>query len=442
MRRPVHDMRVFKERRERLAHKVAGGALIAPAAPEYIRNNDVHHPYRQDSNLFYLTGFEEPESVLVFRPGKKPESVLFVRDKDVLRETWEGFRYGPEGVTANFGIDQAYLIEDFEKECPKLLAEVERVYYTLFHDIEFDERVSRVILNLRDMRRRSGLGLLPISDAYPQIGEMRLIKSPYENETMARACQISAEAHVEVMKYVRPGMNEREVQGRFVFEIMKRGAAREGYGTIVAGGANATTLHYVFNDQELREGDLMLVDAGGEYYFYTGDITRSYPVGGKFTVTQKRVYQQVLDLQKELIEMVKPGLRFSKLQEKTIEGLVEIMIDEKLLSGSKSEIIQTGSYRMYYPHGVSHWLGMDVHDSGMVEIAGESRQLATGMVFTVEPGIYIPRNDEKAPKELRGMGIRIEDNIAVTETGYRNLTHAALKEVDEMEEVIGSLSSN
>lgn len=438
MRKPSHEMSIFKERRTRLAEKIPGGALITPAAPEYIRNNDVHHDYRQDSNLFYLTGFEEPESVLLFRPGKDPETVMFVRNKDVLRETWDGFRFGTEGTQTHFGIDKAYLIEDFEKIAPGLLADVERVHYTLFHDIEFDERIGRVVMAVKDMRRRSGKGLLPIADAAPMIGEMRLIKSEHEVETLKKACQITAEAHLELMKYVQPGMNERQLHGRFVYEVMKRGAAREGYGTIVAGGASATTLHYVFNDQTLKSGDLMLVDAGGEYDFYTGDITRTYPVSGKFTEPQKRVYQKVLNIQKMIIDMVKPGLRFDELQNATIDSLVEVMLEEGLLKGAKEELIESGEYRKYYPHGVSHWLGMDVHDAGMIEIGGEPRGLEPGMAFTVEPGLYIPFDDQTAPPDLRGIGIRIEDNILVTADGHDNMTAGAVKEVDEMEALIGS----
>jgi Xaa-Pro aminopeptidase len=438
MRRPKFDMTLFRERRSRLGSRITGGALIAPAAPEYIRNNDVHHSYRQDSNLFYLTGFEEPESVLVFRPGKQPETIMFVRSKDALREIWDGFRYGIDGVEKDFGIDKAYLIDEFEKVAPDLLMDVDRVYYTLFHDIEFDERIGRILLGVKNMRRRSGRGLLPISDALPVIGEMRLVKSDYEAQTLRQACQVSAEAHVELMKFVRPGMNERELQGRFVYEIMKRGSAREGYGSIVAGGSNATTLHYVFNDQPLHPNDLVLVDAGGEFDFYTGDITRTYPVSGKFSPTQKRLYSKVLNLQKDLIKMVRPGLPFNQLQEKTIEGLVDVMLDEGLVKGNKKEIIEKGDFRAYYPHGVSHWLGMDVHDAGMTELNGEPRRLEPGMAFTIEPGLYIPAGDQKAPAELRGIGIRIEDNILVTAEGCENMTAAAIKEVDELEGTIGT----
>lgn len=233
-------------------------------------------------------------------------------------------------------------------------------------------------------------------------------------------------------------MNEREIHGRFIYEIMKRGAAREGYGTIVAGGNNATTLHYVFNDKELKSGDLLLIDAGGEFQFYTGDVTRTYPISGKFSEDHKRVYQKVLDLQKQVIAQVKPGMQFAQLQEKTISGLVDIMLDEGLLTGLKADIIESGSFKKYYPHGVSHWLGMDVHDAGMVELGGQSRSLEVGMCFTVEPGIYVPLNDQEAPKALRGMGIRIEDNILVTEIGCENMTESAVKEVEALEGIIGT----
>ena len=438
MRKPAHDISIFRERRQRLAEKIPGGALISPAAPEFIRNNDIRHDYRQDSNLFYLTGFEEPASVLVFRPGKDPETAMFVRNKHVLKETWEGFRYGIEGTQSDFGIDKAYPINDFEKVAPKLLADVDRVYYTLFHDVGFDERVARVVMAVKDMRRRSGKGVLPISDAAPLVGEMRLIKSDHEIETLTNACRVTAEAHMELMKYIQPGMSERQIHGRFVYEVMKRGAAREGYGTIVAGGPSATTLHYVFNDQVLKSGELVLVDAGGEYDFYTGDITRTYPVNGQFSGTQRRLYQKVLNVHKTIIDIVKPGLRFNQLQEAAVDGLVDVMLEEGLLKGPKDQLIEKGEFRKYYPHGVSHWLGMDVHDSGMIEVNGKPRPLEPGMAFTVEPGLYIPYNDETAPVEVRGIGIRIEDNILVTVGGHSNMTEGAVKEVEELEALIGS----
>lgn len=438
MRRPKYNMNLFKERRTKLAKHLENAALILPAHPEFIRNHDVHHTYRQDTNLFYLTGFEEPESVFIFRPGKKPETVLFVREKNVERETWDGFRYGPKAAAEEFHMDETYTFDKFQEIAPELLLDVEKVYYKIFQDKEFDAKMDVVLHAVQAKKRRSGKGILPIYDSYPLIGEQRLIKTPTEIEALRSACRISAEAHVEVMKQVCPGRNERHIHGIFINEIFARGCVREGYGGIVAGGANCTTLHYVFNDQSLKDGDLLLIDAGGEFDYFTGDITRTYPVNGVFSPVQKRLYQKVLTLQKSLIQMIQPGVVFSKFQEQAISGLVDIMLDEKLLKGSKTEIIENKTYMKYYPHGVSHFLGMDVHDAGMVEINGASRPLESGMCFTIEPGIYIPQNDNSAPEELRGIGIRIEDDVLVTATGCEVMTAAALKEISDLEGVIGS----
>jgi Xaa-Pro aminopeptidase len=437
MRGSKVPLQILAERRARLGTLIPGAAVILPAQPEAIRNHDVHHPYRQDSGLFYLTGFEEPESVLVFRPGKKPETVMFVRPRDVERETWEGFRFGPEGVVRQFGVEAAYLISDFERVTADLLLDVDRVYYTLFQNSEFDQKMATTLLSTKAKRRRSGRGILPIHDAYPLLGELRLRKSEFELEMLRRAGEISGQAHVEVMKAVQPGVNERVLQGIFTQEILARGAAREGYGTIVATGANATTLHYVFNDEELKAGEMLLIDAGAEFNYYTGDITRTYPVNGKFSAAQGRLYAKVLELQEHLIKMGEPGLPFSNLQESAIEGLVDIMISEKLLTGSREEIIATEKFKKYYPHGVSHYLGSDVHDAGTIELNGGPRLLEAGMVYTIEPGIYIPADDPAAPEDLRGIGIRIEDDIAVTADGFEVLTSSAPKSIADLESVVG-----
>lgn len=437
MRTPTISAQIFRERRARLASLIPGAAVILPAHPEQIRNHDVHHRYRQDTNFFYLTGFEEPDSVFVFRPGKKPETVMFTRIREPERETWDGFRYGPEGVVRHFGIEAAYPISEFEAIASELLLEVDKVYYTLFQDPEFDQRLAKTLLTAKAKRRRSGRGLLPLYDSYPLIGEMRLRKSDYEIQTLKRAGQVSAEAHAEVMKATRPGVNERELHGLFLKEIMARGAAREGYGSIVATGSNATTLHYVFNDQELKAGQFLLVDAGAEVDYYTGDITRTYPVSGKFSPVQARLYGRVLELQKHVIQIAKPGLPFTRLQETAINGLIDVMLSEGLLKGTHEEVHASGAYKKYYPHGVSHYLGSDVHDAGTVEINGQPRVLEPGICFTVEPGIYIPEDDLTAPEELRGIGIRIEDDVLVTHDGVEVLTSAAPKEIADLEAIVG-----
>jgi len=437
MRHPSYDMNVFKERRQTLASRMSGGALILAAHPERIRNNDVHFPYRQDSNLFYLTGFEEPESIVVFRPGQSPETVMFVRPKDITRETWDGFRYGAEATEREFKIDKVYLVSEFDKVIADLLKPVDRVYYRFHIDEKFDQKMLEILSEVRLSHGRSGSGLLPIHDAWELLGELRLIKSAYDISAMRKACEISAKAHIEAMRFTKPGVNERQVFGVLLHSFYMQNAEREGYGTIVASGANATTLHYTFNDQPCRDGDLLLIDAGAEYQFYTGDITRTYPVNGKFTAVQKRVYEGVLEIQKSLIGNIKPGLQFKSMQETTIDYLTGLMIDLKLLKGSRKELIESLAYRKYYPHGVSHWLGMDVHDAGLYVKNGEHRVLEAGMSFTIEPGIYIPIDDDSAPEELRGIGIRIEDNLVVTAVGSENLTSLAPKEVRDLEAVIG-----
>jgi Xaa-Pro aminopeptidase len=437
MRRPTYDMNVFKERRRTLAPRMKGGALILHANPEYIRNNDVHHSYRQDTNMFYLTGFEEPETILVFRPGQVPETILFVRPKDVFRETWDGFRYGPEGAEREFKIDKTYLITDFDKMIVDLLKPVDKVYYRWGIDRQFDNKLLDILAEVRTGHGRTGRGHLAVHDAWELIGELRLIKSEYDVSVMKKACEISANGHIEAMKFTRPGVTERQVLGVILHSFYMQNAEREGYGSIVASGANATTLHYVFNDQPCRDGDLLLIDAGAEYQYYTGDITRTFPVNGKFTQAQRRVYDRVLDIQKTLITKVKPGVPFKSLQDTTIEALTDAMLDLKLLTGSRAQAIDSLAYRKYYPHGVSHWLGMDVHDSGLYAINGEPRVLEPGMAFTIEPGLYIPADDVSAPAELRGIGIRIEDNIVVTASGYENLTASCPKEVSDMEAIIG-----
>lgn len=433
MRKPLIDPSIFANRRRQVAEKIKGAAMIIPAHPSYVRNNDVHYDYRQDSNLFYLTGYEEPESVLVFRPGQTPETVMFVMSKDPLRETWDGFRFGPEGAQKEFGFDKVYPIEDIDTVLPDLLSPVDRVYYRLYFNTAFDQTFSKALDAARAKQGRSGLGLKPIVDTQEVLGEMRLIKSPKEIEWQKKACELSAEGHKAAMKYTKPGVNERQIEAVIRHAFMFNGSPRMGYNAIVATGSGATTLHYNFNDQECKDGDLLLIDAGAEYNYYTGDITRTIPVNGKFSDAQKLFYNCVLTAQKEVLKMIKPGTIFKELQETTIKLLTEAMFELKLLKGSREEAIETLAFKKYYPHGVSHWLGMDVHDAGAYTVKGESRALVPGMCFTVEPGLYVPANDESAPLELRGLGVRIEDNVVVTETGHFNMTLMAPKEVSDIE---------
>lgn len=437
MRKPAFDMNIFAERRKKLGQEIPGAALVVASHPEHIRNHDVHYPYRQDSNLFYLTGWEEPESILVYRPGCNPETVMFVRRRDQERETWDGFRYGPEGCEREFKVDKAYPIEEFKKVAPTLLTEVKQVYYRMYKNSESDLLMQDVLNTVKSLRGRTGYGLLPIHDADVLIGEMRLVKSEYELTQLREACEISAQAHLAAMRFTRPGVSERQVQGVLAHQFYMRGSAREGYHSIVASGHAATTLHYNFNDQPCKDGDLLLIDAGAEYNYYTGDITRTFPVNGKFTDEQGRVYEGVLKLQKQIIDFVKPGIVFKDLHDMGTSLLTDLMLELGLLSGRKDDLIQALAQKKYYPHGIGHWLGMDVHDAGLYYKNGEPRPIEANMCFTIEPGLYIPYDDQSAPAKYRGIGIRIEDNIRVTSNGCENMTSSAPKEISDIEKVVG-----
>ncbi len=437
MRKPIYDMSIFAERRKKIGQEIQGGALVVASHPELIRNHDVHFPYRQDSNLFYLTGWEEPDSILVYRPGLKPETVMFTRRKDVERETWDGFRYGPEGCESEFKIDKCYPIDEFQKVAPQLLKEVDRVYYRQYKNKEVDEKMESVLEMVKALQGRTGYGLLTIHDADTVIGEHCLVKSEYELTQLREACEISAQAHLAAMRFTRPGVNERQVQGVLAHHFYMKGSAREGYGFIVASGNSATTLHYNFNDQVCKDGDLLLIDAGAEYNYYTGDITRTYPVNGKFTDEQARVYEAVLKVQKAIIDYIKPGVVFKDLHDMGTSMLTDVMLELGLLSGRKEDLIQALAQKKYYPHGIGHWLGMDVHDAGLYFKKGEPRPLEANMCFTVEPGLYIPADETSAPQKYRGIGIRIEDNIRVTSHGTENMTTSVPKEISDIEKVVG-----
>ncbi|WP_051026249.1 aminopeptidase P family protein [Bdellovibrio bacteriovorus] len=438
-RKPIYDMNIFSERRKKAGEQIPGSALVVASHPEYIRNHDCHFPYRQDSNLFYLTGWEEPESVLIHRPGLTPETVMFVRRRDVERETWDGFRYGPEGCEREFKIDKAYPFDELTKVAPQLLKEVDRVYYSQYKNQEMDHKMQDILQTVKALQGRMGNGLLAIHDADILLGELRLVKSEYELTQLREACEISAQAHLAAMRFTRPGVTERQVQGVLAHNFYMRGSAREGYNYIVASGNAATTLHYNFNDQVCKDGDLLLIDAGAEFNYYTGDITRTYPVNGKFTDEQARVYEGVLKVQKQICDYVKPGIFFKDLHDMGTSLLTDLMLDLGLLSGRKDDLIQALAQKKYYPHGIGHWLGMDVHDAGLYFKKNEPRPIEANMCFTIEPGLYIPADDASAPQKYRGIGIRIEDNLRVTSSGSENMTSSVPKEIADIEKVVGQV---
>jgi Xaa-Pro aminopeptidase len=441
MRKPTENVEIFKKRRQKAIAKLGGNALIVGAHPELIRNDDVHYRHRQDSNIYYLTGFEEPESIVMLLPGKNPQEVLFVRRKNPERETWDGFRYGPAAAQTEFKFDQVYPIDEFSERAPELLKGFDGIYYRVRKNPELDEKVFGVVESLKSHYGRSGLGLVNILDADEFMGQMRVVKGEEEIQNMRMACEISAQGHLSAMKKIRPGMTERQIEAILQYEFLNRGAAREGYTAIVASGNAATTLHYNFNDQPCRDGDLLLIDAGAEFHYYSGDITRTFPVNGRFTKPQLEVYNHVLDVQKKITDMTKPGVPLRKLHEVAAELLTDAMLDLGLLSGKRSDLISANQHRKYYPHGLGHYLGLDVHDAGKyvksMSASEELLPLEAGMTFTIEPGLYIPANDTSAPAELRGIGVRIEDDVLVTATGCEVMTKSAPKEVADLEKIVG-----
>lgn len=428
----------FKTRRDTLMKKEAaqGAALIFPAAHEVLRNPDVTFPFRQESNFYYLTGFEEPEAWLALLPAGSQGSyktVMFVRKRDPLMEMWEGERYGVEGALKIFGADEAYLYDEFEEKMPGLLKGVDRVYYRANLDENNDRKFFAVLEKFRRTQGRSGKPMAGVLDPNEILGEMRLYKSDDEIKAMREACRITAAAHKKAMEFARPGMNEFEVEALMDYEFRRQGCARVGYGSIVAGGKNAACLHYRANNEALRDGDLLLIDAGGEYQYYTSDITRTFPVGRSFSKAQAALYDLVLKANLECIAMTKPGQTIAAVHKRACEILTEGMLSLGFLKGDRDKLVESGDYRKYYPHGTSHYLGMDVHDIGLYQVNGEPRKLEPGMMFTIEPGFYVQPGDVSAPSEYRNIGIRIEDDVLVTKDGCEVMTSGAPKQREEIE---------
>jgi len=430
------DPSVYARRRAAYMEAIGPAAVaVVHAPPEQLRNGDAHHPYRQSSDLYYLTGFREPEATLVLRPGADQERVvLFVRPRDREREIWDGRRAGVEGAVAGYGADAAYPAGELAERLPALIGNVDDLYHGLGLDPEFDALIGRILAEQRQRERKGQRAARRVVDPREVLHEMRLRKSPDEIALMRKAAAITAEAHRAAMKAAGDGINEHEIAALIDYTFRRRGGAGPGYQSIVGAGDNATILHYVENDQPMRGGDLCLIDAGCEYQFYTADVTRTFPVGGRFGDAQRRCYELVLASQKAAIEMCKPGATIDGIHERVVEILTQGMVDLGLLEGPAADRIADGAYKKFYMHRTSHWLGMDVHDVGNYG-AGEasSRPLEPGMVITIEPGLYVARDSEGVPDELRGIGIRIEDDILITPNGHENLTSAAPKEVAEVE---------
>ena len=423
----------YARRRKQLMKLMGKGAIaIIPAAPERQRNSDVHYHYRPDSDFHYLTGFNEPEAVAVLIPGREQaEYILFVRDRDPTRETWDGRRAGPDGAVRDYGADDAFPVGDIDDILPGLLESCGRVYYSMGVNLDFDQRVVGWVNTLRGQTK---LGIHSpqefVALEHP-LHDMRLYKSRAEAAVMKRSAQIAVGAHVRAMRAARPGVTEYEVMAELLHEF-HRHQADISYHPIVGGGANGCILHYHENADTLRDGDLLLIDAGCEYGLYASDITRTFPVNGRFTGPQRAVYELVLASQQACLDAVRPGAEFHDYHKVAERVLAQGYIDLGLCRGTLDEVLEIGAFKQFYMHRAGHWLGMDVHDAGLYHLQGASQKLAPGMVLTVEPGTYI-RPADSVPEEFWDIGIRIEDDVLVTATGIENLTTAAPKSVADVE---------
>ena len=426
---------VHAERRARLSERLGPrAALLLSSPPETLRNGDVHHKYRQDSDILYLTGFEEPGTVVLLRPDHpKTPFVMFVRPRSPADEIWTGRRAGVDGVTARFGADAAHPIADLEARLPELLSGVEDVHVAFGHDEDWDARVLRILGRMRASERRGRRAPVRLVHARLTLHEMRLFKSEAELVSLREAAAITAEAHTGAMRAARDGVGEHEIEALIDYTFRRRGGTGPGYPSIVGGGANAVILHYVENNAPLRAGQLLLVDAGCEVSGgFTADVTRTFPIGRPFTAAQRDVYQAVLDVQVAAIEAVRPGATVDAIHQLVVEQLTQRMVDLGLLKGDVATLVAEEKYKAFYMHRTSHWLGLDVHDVGFYSVEGAARPLEPGMVLTIEPGLYIAE-DADVPEALRGIGVRIEDDILVTAAGHENLTLATPKTVPELE---------
>jgi Xaa-Pro aminopeptidase len=413
----------FARRRRQLARLMGKGSIaILPASPVRTRNNDVEYPYRQDSDFYYLTGFTEPEAVMVLVPGREAaEYILFVRDRDPLKETWEGRRAGPRGAVERFAADDAFPISDLDEILPGLMENRERVYYAMGTHPEFDQKVLGWLQTLRGLARHGRHPPQEMIALDHVLHDMRLYKSRTEVGLMRESGRIAAAAQLRAMRHTEPGRHEYEIAAEIMHEYGRHNATAS-YQPIVGGGANSCILHYRENDAPLAEGDLLLVDAGCEYQYYASDITRTWPVSGSFTPAQREIYEIVLAAQQAAFAATRPGNHWNQAHEAAVHTITHGLVSVGLLKGRLPKLIKDGAYRKYFMHRTGHWLGMDVHDVGDYKVGDAWRVLEPGMVMTVEPGIYIPAGTRGVPKRYWNCGIRIEDDVVVTAAGCEVLT--------------------
>lgn len=428
----------FSERRLKLSDKVLeDSAIIVASALVKARISDTDYAYRQDSNFYYLSGYEEPDSLLLIRPNNDKEKfIIFCRDRDPLREQWDGFRTGQEGAVQQYGADNAYSINSLDQMMPDLLAGVKNIYFSMSAPCGVDIKISHW---MEDIRKNTRAGAEPPNNLLSLdsiLHEMRLIKEDQEMILMKKAADITTEAHIRAMQAVTPGMYEYQLEAEYLYAFNKNGARSPAYNSIVGGGNNSCILHYVENNDELKDGDLVLVDAGCEYQYYASDVTRTFPVNGKFSPEQKEIYSIVLEAHRQSMEQAKPGNKWNLMHEKSVEVIVEGLLDLGLLKGTKEQVIEKGDYSKFYMHRIGHWLGMDVHDVGGYKQDGDWRELEKGMVMTVEPGIYILDSLEDVDDKWKGIGVRIEDDIVITDSGFEVLTPNVPRTIEEVEHTV------
>jgi len=427
------DLSPYAKRRRDVMQHMGGGVAIIPTAPIRVRNRDIYYPYRPDSDFYYLTHFPEPEAVAVLVPGRAHgEYLLFCRDRNPEKEIWEGRRAGIEGAREQYGADDAFPIDDIDEILPGLLENREKVFYSMGRNPDFDARLMGWVNEVRGKSRNGVHAPGEFVDLNHILHEMRLIKSGDEIKLMKRAAKISAAAHRRAMQACRPGRMEYEIEAELLYEFKKGGSLFPAYPSIVGGGANSCILHYNDNNAELKDGDMLLIDAGAEFDGYAADITRSFPVAGRFSPEQRDVYEIVLAAQRAAIAEVRPGRHWNEPHDAAVRVLTDGLVQLKLLKGSVDTHIEDGGYKRFYMHRTGHWLGMDVHDVGDYKVHEEWRVLEPGMVLTVEPGLYIGADDD-IPKGLRHIGVRIEDDVLVTRDGHEVLSRDTPKDIGEIE---------
>ncbi|BCD85878.1 Xaa-Pro aminopeptidase [Pseudomonas solani] len=430
----------FARRRKALmAQMVPNSIAILPAAPVHIRNRDVEHVYRQDSDFQYLSGFPEPEAVLVLIPGREHgEYVLFCRERDPERELWDGLRAGQDGAIGEYGADDAFPIGDIDDILPGLIEGRERVYYSIGTNPEFDQHLMEWVNVIRSKARQGAQPPNEFVALDHLLHDMRLYKSAAEVKVMREAGEVSARAHVRAMQAARAGLYEYSLEAELEYEFRKGGAKMPAYGSIVAAGRNACILHYRENDAQLKDGDLVLIDAACELDCYASDITRTFPVSGRFSPEQKAIYELVLASQEAAFLEIAPGKHWNEAHEATVRVITAGLVELGLLQGDVAELIASEAYKPFYMHRAGHWLGMDVHDVGEYKVGGEWRVLEPGMAMTVEPGIYIAVDNQNVAKKWRGIGVRIEDDVVVTKKGCEILTDGVPKTVAEIEALMAA----